>query len=261
MTSWQIAGSAIRASLILVLLAFALGEWVSPAATEKAQQLKTAAISGGEVSYSKTGFWIKRDNEIIRIGRILDDGQLRNITLYQMSSDAQLIAIIQSARAMQVDGQWFLKNNRETYFNADNIETSQQKSRLWLNPLEQSQINTLTLQPDSLSLQGVVHYLDYLRDNELPTESFELMFWQKIAQPVAIAVMVFLATSFVFGPMRSVSMGARILSGVMLGFAFHLVSQSFGPVSLVYNIMPVIGALLPLALFALLGVWLMRKNS
>jgi len=107
----------------------------------------------------------------------------------------------------------------------------------------------------------VVRYLDYLRDNELPTESFELMFWQKLVQPIAIAVMVFLATSFVFGPMRNVSMGARILSGVMLGFVFHLTSQSFGPISLVFNFYPMLGAILPLVLFGLLGFWLMRRNS
>lgn len=261
MTSWQISGSAIKASLLLMLLVVAISEWVAPVTTKSAQQLKTIAISGGKLGASETGGWAKRENEIIQIGSILNDGQMRNIKLYQMSSNARLVAIIEAKRAVKEKEQWTLKEVTETHFYSDNVEIILQTSRVWLNPLQQSQVESLTLEPDSLNMEGIINYLNYLRANQLPTQNYELAFWRKLLQPLMIAIMVFLASSFVFGPMRNVSMGARMLSGIMLGFIFHIANQSFGPVSLIFGLWPLLGALLPVSLFATIGYWLMRKNS
>ncbi|TQV86460.1 LPS export ABC transporter permease LptG [Aliikangiella coralliicola] len=260
-TTWRIAGAAVKASLILMVLAIIIGEWVSPISTKAAQQLKTAAISGGELSFSKTGLWARRDNEIIQMGNLLSDGQLKDVTIYQLSDNNRLKGIVKADSAKKQGEHWELYQITELKFLADQIQTHQEEKRIWLNPLQHEQLETLTLEPDTLNIPGLLRYLDYLSENGLETKTYELALWRKLVQPLAICVMMFLAASFVFGPMRNVSMGARIVSGVMLGFGFHIANQSFGPISLVFNLWPALGATIPVLMFALLGYWLMKQNS
>ena len=77
--------------------------------------------------------------------------------------------------------------------------------------------------------------------------------------PVAVVVMMVLAVPFVFSQMRSSGVGARLMMGIMLGLAFYVFSRGFGSFGLLYNLPPVVGAVLPTLLFlALAGVMLRR---
>ncbi|GAM77533.1 permease [Vibrio ishigakensis] len=55
-------------------------------------------------------------------------------------------------------------------------------------------------------------------------------------------------------------MGARILSGVIAGFAFYISSEFFGPLSLVYQIPPMWGAIAPSFAFMLVAILLLRRK-
>lgn len=72
--------------------------------------------------------------------------------------------------------------------------------------------------------------------------------------------MMLMALSFVFGPLRSVTMGARVISGVIAGFAFYISSEFFGPLTLVYGIPPVFGAVAPSIVFFIVAVMLLNRK-
>lgn len=258
-TTWRIAGSAIKSSLILMLLVVVIGELVTPVSSKAAQQLRTSAISGGELSVSRTGLWARYQNQIIQLGNILTDGRLTEVNIYELNDKRSLQKIIKAETAQKQEENWLLHKVTEIEFSEGTIHTTFDETRIWVNPLEQDQLDSLTLEPDTLNLRGLINYIDYLKQNNMQAEVYVLAAWRKLMQPLAIAVMMFVGVSFIFGPMRDVSMGARILSGVMLGFAFHLANQSFGPVSLVFNILPFIGAIIPLLLFTALGYLLMKR--
>ena len=78
--------------------------------------------------------------------------------------------------------------------------------------------------------------------------------------PVSVIAMMLLAASTVFGPLRSVPMGARIVAGVILGFGFYVANQVFGPMSLVYAVPPLLGALLPSLLFMGFAIWQLGRR-
>ena len=44
-----------------------------------------------------------------------------------------------------------------------------------------------------------------------------------------------LALSFIFGSLRSVTAGARIVTGICFGFLFYVVNEIFGQMSVVFN--------------------------
>ncbi len=52
--------------------------------------------------------------------------------------------------------------------------------------------------------------------------------------------MMLMALSFIFGPLRSVSMGVRVVTGISFGFLFYVLDQIFGPLSLVYGLPPIL---------------------
>ena len=68
-----------------------------------------------------------------------------------------------------------------------------------------------------------------------------------------------MALSFIFGPLRSVTMGARVIMGVLTGFGFFILNEVFGPLSLVYQLPPYLGAILPSMLFAAIAALMLRK--
>jgi lipopolysaccharide export system permease protein len=69
--------------------------------------------------------------------------------------------------------------------------------------------------------------------------------------------MIFLAVPFIFGPLRSVSMGFRIVTGVIVGAGFFILNQFFGPISQVYQIPAILAAVLPTITFAIMGTFLL----
>ena len=88
-----------------------------------------------------------------------------------------------------------------------------------------------------------------MKSNGQQVNDYELEFWRKLLAPLGVIAMLLLAASTIFGPLRSVSMGARLISGVMMGFSFFVVNQVLGPFSLVYNVPPLFGASIPSLLF------------
>jgi lipopolysaccharide export system permease protein len=71
--------------------------------------------------------------------------------------------------------------------------------------------------------------------------------------------MILLALPFVFGQLRSSTMGFRMFIWVMVGFVFYVLNQFVGPMSIVYQIPPALAAILPTLVFAFLGGVLLAK--
>lgn len=50
------------------------------------------------------------------------------------------------------------------------------------------------------------------------------------------------------------------MTGICFGFLFYVVNEIFGPLSLVYNVTPLAGALMPSVLFLLITWWLLSRK-
>ncbi|GAB1085734.1 MAG: hypothetical protein SStaTSB_37410 [Shewanella algae] len=83
--------------------------------------------------------------------------------------------------------------------------------------------------------------------------------WRKVMQPITVAVMMLVALSFVFGPLRTVTMGARVLLGVIAGFTFYICNEIFGPMSIVYELPALMGAMMPSVLFTGAAIYYIRR--
>ena len=66
--------------------------------------------------------------------------------------------------------------------------------------------------------------------------------------------MVLLALTFIFGPVRMRSAGKRIATGVIVGIMLYLLNQVFVHMGLLFNIPPVLTAMVPVGLILLFAL-------
>jgi len=184
------------------------------------------------------------------------------INIYHFDNNSKLLSVRYASSATYHDGTWKLSQVDESDLtNPNQISGSQTLTGEWKTNLTPEKLGVVALDPDALSISGLYNYSKYLHQSGQEANRYQLNMWSKIFAPLSVAVMMLMALSFIFGPLRSVPMGVRVLTGICFGFLFYVLDQIFGPLSLVYSIPPIIGALLPSALFFFISVFLLLKRS
>ncbi|MFG1174036.1 LPS export ABC transporter permease LptG [Erwiniaceae bacterium CAU 1747] len=262
-TRLQIAASVMKTAIPLVLLTMAIGEFVAPQGEQMARNYRAQQLVGGSLLSTQGGLWAKDGDNFIFIERIRDDNQLAGISIYSFNHDRRLQSVRYAASAKYNAGNkvWELSQvDQSDLTDPEQVKGSQTLSGEWKTSLTPDKLGVVALDPEALSIRGLYNYTKYLEQSGQTPGRYQLNMWSKIFQPLSVAVMMLMALSFIFGPLRSVSMGFRVVVGISFGFLFYVLDQIFGPLSLVYHIPPLLGALLPSAAFFALSVFLLLKR-
>jgi lipopolysaccharide export system permease protein len=155
--------------------------------------------------------------------------------------------------------QWQAYLVEETVFKDKKTVVNRYPELPWDVNVKPAILSASANEPDEMSLSELNRYLRIQKSTHQNALTYQLAFWQRIFQPLTTVVMMILAIPFVFGPLRSSTMSSKLLLGAAVGFGFHIVNRFFGPVSQVLQWPPIIAALAPTLLFALLGIYLMRR--
>ncbi len=258
MSRLQIIKAAMKSALLMVLFVMALGEWVAPISETKAKEIRAQAISGGNLFASDRLTWAKDGDKFVSIGEVANRDELRDITIYHFSEDLELRHITTAKSARFIENQWQLKEVGNTSI-GEQVASSENDVAQWPSSLTPDKLGVAIVKPEALSVTGLVEYIQYLDNNSQDSGRYQLALWRKILQPISVGVMLLLALSFIFGPLRSVTTGARIIMGVLTGFGFFVVNEVFGPLSMVYSFPPIIGALAPSLVIAAIAVHMLRR--
>ncbi len=253
--------SVLKTAVPLMIIVTLLGEWGAPQTQKMARDLRAFATSGGQILSVRSGVWARDANDFIFIGKINDD-RLYGMNMWRFDQDKHLRQVFLAKQVDYLgDNNWLMKDVQITDMSNDIVISKKSVSEYsWKTALAPDKLAVVTVKPEELAISGLYDYVNYLKASEQDASRYELAFWRKISQPFSIAVMMLMALSFIFGPLRSVTMGARILSGVIAGFTFYISSEFFGPLSLVYNIPPVFGAVAPSMVFLTIALLLLRRK-
>lgn len=251
--------SVMKVGALLMIAAVIVGEWLAPRAEQYAQTMRSAALAERISLKTQTGFWARDGQNVIHVRDILPDSALRDVSIYQFDERQRLRVVTHAQAASYRNEKWRLEDVARSRINDDGVTTERLPRAEWGALLSPAVLGVVAVKPDKLSAWGLHKYIDYLHDNGLSAERYQLAFWKKIFLPLATGVMLFLAIPFVFGALRSVGIGQRILVGALIGIGFYLFNQTFGYVGLVYDINPAFSAAFPVALFFAAGVMLMRR--
>ena len=242
-----------------MLLGVLVGEYVAPYSENMAVSRKAIAVGSNEALRSK-GLWHREGNDFLHINAVQPNGVLYGVTRYRFDDQRHLLEASFASRATVQEHDWLMEDVRATRFaeSGESTVTANLEER-WNIHLSPELLRVVVLDADALPLTGIWQYQKYLADQGLDNQPYWLAFWKKLFQPLATAALVFVAVSFVFGPLRSVTMGQRLFTGVLVGFVFQIGQDLLGPSSLVFGFSPLIAVLLPIGLLVVLGSYLLRR--
>ena len=259
---FKIGMAVMKTALPLVLLTMVIGEWGIPQTEQFARDMRARALSGGSMLSMKNGVWAKDGNNFVFVRRVTDDAKLNDIYIYTFDQQRNLTELKHANQASysENESKWTLRQVNHSMITKDEVTTSNRLSEKWETNLTPDKLGAVSLRPTSLSISGLYNYISFLRETGQDVSRFELTFWRKIFQPVSVGVMMLLALSFIFGSLRSVTAGARIVTGICFGFLFYVLNEIFGQMSVVYNMPAVFGALMPSLLFIVMIWWLLSRK-
>jgi len=256
----RILWSVTKPTLVIMLCGLLVGEYLSPITEAKAEAYRSLALRG-EVSkqIAKYGLWHKIDDEFIHINSVQLDGHLFGISRYKIDDFNQLQKLSFAKEATYQGDHWQLVDVSHTTFNLDTITSKQFASENWQVNITPKLLNVLVLKPDALSISDLLFFSNYLADQGLSNDSYRLSFWKKTMQPFITLSLVIMAISFIFGPLRNVTLGQRIFAGVLVGFSFSIIQDLLGPASLVFGFNPLLAVISPSLICLMCGIYLLRK--
>lgn len=254
--------------MLIILFALGLGEFVVPASEQRAQSHRQVALTGGGAIYDASRVWHRDDMTFLHINAVIPDGSVRGLTRYEFNEDLTLARSSFAEEAYFNDGEWLLKGIRETRFPAavheENPQTAQLTTQaidqeIWQSGLTPELLQVVMVKPTNLSISGLLSYSDYLIDQGLAAEQYRVAFWTKLLLPLSIFALVLVAVSFIFGPLRSVTLGQRLITGIIIGLAFKLTQDILGPTSAVFGFSPFIAVIIPILICIGFGFWLLNR--
>ena len=255
----RIVWAVMKPMLVIMLAGVLIGEYLAPWSENLAQANRAMAQGGGEAQSSKRGLWHRQGDEFIHINAVQPNGVLLGVTRYQFDAQRNLLSASFARRALFQSDHWQLEDVVTTRLQEQSTAVVNSPSQRWDVQLNPQLLGTVVLEPEALSVTGLWRYIHYLADQGLANGRYWLAFWTKILQPLVTAALVLMAISFIFGPLRSVTLGQRVFTGVLVGFVFKIGQDLLGPSSLVFGFPPLLAVLIPAAICALAGLVLLRR--
>ena len=255
----RIVWAVMKPMLVIMLAGVLIGEYLAPWSENLAQANRAMAQGGGEAQSSKRGLWHRQGDEFIHINAVQPNGVLLGVTRYQFDAQRNLLSASFARRALFQSDHWQLEDVVTTQLQEQSTAVVNRPSQRWDVQLNPQLLGTVVLEPEALSVTGLWRYIHYLADQGLANGRYWLAFWTKILQPLVTAALVLMAISFIFGPLRSVTLGQRVFTGVLVGFVFKIGQDLLGPSSLVFGFPPLLAVLIPAAICALAGLVLLRR--
>lgn len=255
----RIVWSAMKPALVVVLLGIVIGEYVAPPAERMAQSHKAVARGAGQNVALASGVWHREGDTFIHLNAVQPNGVLNGVSLFEFDSDRWMVSASFAERGIYLGDHWLLEKVTTTQLSDNQTSRQQHLSLRWESGLSPEVLSVLIVDPEDLSIRGLYTYASYLGEQGLSAANYWLAFWKKVLMPLGTAVMVIVAISFIFGPLRSVTMGFRVFTGLIVGLLFKYMQDLLGPMSVVFGFNPVIAILAPILISAAVGIYLMRK--
>ncbi|VFP78920.1 Lipopolysaccharide export system permease protein LptG [Candidatus Erwinia haradaeae] len=261
-TRIKITRSVIKTAIPLMLLSLAGGEFIAPQGEAIARTYRANKLTNHNIVTTKSELWAKDNNDFIFIEHICNNKTLLGVSIYSLGYNHKLQNICYASSAIYNINKkaWNLKKVSQSNLSDPNqIKNIQILNKEWKTSLTPDKLDFITLDPATLSISGLYRYISYLEQSGQITNLYQLNMWGKISQPLAVAAMMIMALSFIFGPLKNMSTTKQIVIGGGLGSAFYLINQIFRPLSLIYHIPPIPTVVLPSAIFFSISIILLEK--
>jgi lipopolysaccharide export system permease protein len=259
----SIVWSACKSVIPLIIIVLLIGEFIAPKTDLESENYYTRALTNGQVSVTNSGIWFKEGSEFINISEVLTDGSLKDIRRYTFSDgEHRLLKRVDHAKeGYWQNDKWIMKNVVTKVLTPDRIFTKKLEIQPWNIMLSPDKLDAVGMNAAELSLRDLHGYISYMKSNGQKVEKYVLAFYRKIFSPITTLVVLLLAASTIFGPLRSASMGARVVVGIIVGFTFYAINEILAPFTIFYGVPPIVGASLPTIIVLVVAILLLKRRT
>ena len=286
---YRIVGWVLQPALIFVLLALLINQFILPHSNQLAKEINDEDSTS--LVTSVRGYWTVQPRfENTKAGRTKPDGSdilyidyadvqgnIGEVKRWHLDNNGNLqtavhaeggqyigrepLNTVSSEPSEQYRYEWALNNMTKLMIN-QGFESSQaiSPSDTLSLPFAPESVYLLTRKAEDLSLTQLYEHRQFMRQQGQRSLSHELAFWQKLLSPLSILSLVIVACSFVFGSLRTHSLGLRIVVALLFGLLFSYVQDLVGFVSLATGFSPLLMVLLPIIASAILGGYLLKRQ-
>ena len=272
---WRALRTLLALGLGFVVLTFAVGDYVSPAADRFAQLVETRYKGWSDAIIGNTGAWLKerQDNKsyAVNVASVGRDGNLVNPRIYEFDERGFLSALTTAKSArIDNDGVWTLTDaERQDYRTRDTdararIDTVRTPTTQWSSSLTPEMVSVALLKPDRMSTAALFEYVRHLDANGQTAQRYEIELWRKVFYPLSCLVMVVLALPFAYLHFRQSGLTTYVFGGVMIGISFFLLNNVFGYIGNLGNWPPILTSAAPGLIYSVLSLaafgWLVLRR-
>ena len=269
---WRALRTLMVMALGFVVLTFAIGDYVAPAADRTGQLLK--ARFQGRITIGQTGAWLKDKQEtaqfMANVGALSPDGGMRQLHIYEFDNQGLLVSVMRADSArFGNDASWVLKQAERTEFITRGTENIRAERTVvdnfrWPTQISAEMVSAAVLKPERMGTIDLFEYIRHLDANGQTAQRYEIEFWKKVFYPLSCLVMVVLALPFAYLHFRSGGIATYVFGGVMAGISFFLLNNVFGYIGNLQNWQPWLTAALPGMIYSVLSLtafgWLVLRR-
>ncbi len=243
------------------VLVFSLVFWIIPlcglsetffkGAEKRAWQLRNKALSQGGMTLYGEGFWTRKGDLFLRVERVLDEGLLSGIEIFRFEGH-NLQDYLSAPLGKATSQYWLLWKAKEQILRPSKVE-----ERTWPKlrippPLSVRQVENFALPAEYLPLKELIKYSQTLAVGGQNVYRYELLIWQRIANPLLAFVMGLLALTFNKDPLaRRKLFLTRLAGGLAGGLALYLLRETLAHAGRVFFLPAPLVAFLPVGLISL----------
>ncbi|ANF59754.1 LPS export ABC transporter permease LptG [Halotalea alkalilenta] len=247
---------------LVVIVTMAVGEWLVPQTEQAAKAYRTERIQGQGAINAVSGGWQIEGQDVYHFGAIRSDNVLIGVTRYHYDEGRLVSASYADRGVWNADERrWRLEGVRETSFEDSGTVSERYDVLDWQTSFDPQFLTLVIMAPDTQSIGSLWRFAHYQDAQGVNSNTSWLYFWQKVLQPLALAGLVLVAASFVFGPLRSVAAGTRIFYGVIVGLSFKYLQDLLAPSSILFGFSPIWAVVIPIFACFAFGAFLLRRTG
>lgn len=252
----RMARPVFQATLVLAAAVVLMQSILVPFSERAASSLRSKSLEATSVgSSNRVNFWTRSGRNFVHVGDVLFNRILADIEIYQTGNQGKLKTYIQAGQATIVgEDTWLLENVTRTRLTGMSAQEERVDRLEWQNLLTEEQTNILILPLEALAPHELVLYIRHLRDNDLDTHHFRVIFWKQISIAISVIAMGLLSLPLLVGSTRGISASQRILLGGILGIFFYLLQQVTGNLAGLLNLVPSITIMTPVLVLLAISV-------
>jgi lipopolysaccharide export system permease protein len=262
----RIGMGALLAVGFLTIVMMLNMETVAPASEQHSQSIVNEGKANQIINARYSGLWARDGNMFLNAragGEKLLNGkvtiELQDIRLFEMSDEGRLVSIINARTALRVDNGWELETVKKTFFQANQVDVTQQSQMFWRSNLDKRTLEAAIVRDRFISTRELRSNIDYLERSKLDAKKFVNAYWARWFFPINIFALCLATLPFAFSSLRSGGFGKRLFFGIVLGIIYYLLQRLFVDLSSVYRFDVRLAFAVPPAFMVVLSAYLFRR--